>query len=107
MRKERKRYSRMPIAGLALVLLVAGLGSPAWGQDYTDIYVLGNPATTIARHHATDAGELGDLVTLHEFELREAIKLSGLAGQCGRSVRCPSLGQTGRRYGHPPHGSAG
>jgi outer membrane protein W len=70
----------MPLAGVALVLLVAGLGSPAWGQDYTDIYVLGNPATTIARHHATDSGELGDLITLHEFELREAIKGSGWEG---------------------------
>ena len=80
MRKEPNRFSRLPLAGLALIVLVAGLGSPAWGQDYTDIYVLGRPATTIARHHATDAGELGDLVTLHEFELREAIKLSGWPG---------------------------
>jgi len=79
-RKEPNRFSRLPLAGLALIVLVAGLGSPAWGQDYTDIYVLGRPATTIARHHATDAGELGDLVTLHEFELREAIKLSGWPG---------------------------
>jgi hypothetical protein len=74
------RYSRLPLAGLALVVLLAGLGSPAWGQEYTDIYVLGNPATTIARHHATDAGELADLITLHEFELREAIKQSGWQG---------------------------
>ncbi len=80
MRNDQQRYSSLPLAGLALLVLVAGLGSPASGQQYTDIYVLGNPATTIARHHATDAGELGDLLTLHEFELREAIKLSGWQG---------------------------
>ncbi|MGB3564286.1 MAG: OmpW family outer membrane protein [Thermoanaerobaculia bacterium] len=66
---------------MALFVLLASLGSPAWGQtDYTDIYVLGNPATTIARHHATDEGELSDLLTLHEFELREAITVSGWQG---------------------------
>jgi hypothetical protein len=80
MSNDQKRFSSLPLAGLALLVLVVGLGSPAWGQQYTDIYVLGNPATTIARHHATDAGELGDLITLHEFELREAIKLSGWQG---------------------------
>ncbi len=82
MRKGRNSNYSFRIAALAVVVLAAFLAAPSWGQSgqYTDIYVLGRPATTIARHHATDAGELGDLITLHEFELREALKQSGWEG---------------------------
>jgi hypothetical protein len=69
---------------MVLAMLVAQMmiQAPAWAQggEYTDIYVLGRPASTFSPHQPQDLEDLKDLFDRYEDDLRVVLEKGGWGG---------------------------
>ena len=72
------------VLGMVFAVLVAQttMVAPAWAQggEYTDIYVLGQRATTFSPHQPKDLEELKDLFDRYEDDLRVVLGKGGWGG---------------------------
>ena len=68
--------------GLAAFVAQAVMEKPTWAQggEYTDIYVLGQRATTFSPHQPKDLEELKDLFDRFEDDLRVVLEKGGWGG---------------------------
>ena len=66
----------------AVLVAQATMVAPAWAQggEYTDIYVLGQRATTFSPHQPKDLEELKDLFDRYEGDLRVVLEKGGWGG---------------------------